>query len=159
MHRYTPLIVLALVLSGCAGGVSPSTPTESPSEGPEEDFDQPFPEPLDTVSSDTVQEFAIQYEKALMYRKHDRPSTTDITFVPQDINVTERSDGFLVEIHYNLGIVEETSEGEVVSDLEFTANYWVNGSTVRRTRVGGVSSPPDPQTNGTEATAYETATS
>ncbi|MFB6177703.1 MAG: hypothetical protein ABEI99_11270, partial [Halobaculum sp.] len=124
-----------------------------------ETIEASYPDRPTRLTNATVARFARQYERALVYERRRGPAVERIQFSPNALDVRPVADGFSVEIRYTLGIVENTSNGKVISDLRFVAAYWVTDTVVRRTRVHGIEEPPDPRTNGTVLTAHGTPAS
>ncbi len=147
-------LALALLLAGCTA-VAPAGPSTTPSETPSPPSESPLtPKPLperpDDLTRATVVEFAEDFEVAYQWNEELDADTLEIAVAPQRAWVLdETADGFVVHLEVGFSKTGRSDGARMVADGFYTANYFVNGTTIRRVQVGGQQRPgPDPR-NGT----------
>lgn len=154
MH-FRPLslgLVLMLVVTGCMAG----TPTDQPtgdSTTPAEAVPvtpKPLPDQPETLTSENVVQFATAYERAYTWNQELTTDTIKMTITPVRVERLNTTDaGYIVHLEVGFSHTFRSDGAKVVGDGFYTANYFINATTILRVQAGGQVRPgPSPQ-NGT----------
>jgi len=164
-----PLVIALVVLAGCTAspsGTSPTTdasgdpattvPTTSPADDgtPGETLTpKPCPDRPGTLTNESAADYASSFEEAYAWNESLAEDPQSITVQVLVTNVTESGDGYVVTLDVQTGYTEIiTPDGgtpiEQIADDWYTAAYFVNDSTLRRSVARNATVTLDP-VNGT----------
>lgn len=157
-HLIVIALSLALLLAGCTASVSPSgtttdgtvTTTSSANCPPPGNFsERALPAPPSTLTRASVTAFVAEYEENLTWNRmveDDYISLGVHASRPSVVNETET--GYIVHVEGTLGFERCIDGGHVAGDGVFSANYFVNGTTLVRLD-DPENNTTDPRNNGT----------
>jgi hypothetical protein len=156
-------LALVLVLAGCTGG-SPvgSSPTETMNEtstptatttpaGDSPLTPKPLPERPETLTQESVVEFAKSYEQAYKWNQELTNNTLNMTINPVRSNVLNTTEtGYVVHLEVGFSQTLRSDGDQMAGGGFYTANYFINETTIMRAEAGGQQRPgPNPR-NGTD---------
>ena len=160
-------LALLLVLAGCTGGTpvgdSPAettieTPTTTATEtltpivtisptGDSPLTPKPLPDRPENLTRDSAVEFAKSYEQAYKWNQELTNNTFNMTISPVRSNVLNTTEtGYVVHLEVGFSQTLKSDGDQMVGSGFYTANYFINETTMMRAEAGGQQRPgPNPR--------------
>lgn len=154
MH-FRPLsfgLALMLVVTGCMAG----TPTEQPTAATPTSTEtvpvtpKPLPDQPENLTSENVVQFAKAYERAYTWNQEFTSDTIKMNVNPARAELLNTTDaGYIVHLEVGFSHTFRSDGAKVVGDGFYTANYFINETTILRVQAGGQVRPGPSPRNGT----------
>lgn len=151
-------LVLVLLVVGCLAGAPTGpattdgpTTTDAPTSTEESPLmPKPLPDQPEHPTRENVVEFVREYEQAYKWNQVLADESVDIAVNPVRAEILNSTDaGFVVHLEVGFSHTFRSDGAKMVGDGFYTANYFINKTTIRRAEAGGQVRPgPDPR-NGT----------